>query len=386
MIAGMVQPRFQSMPRRRFLHHAFWLGVAAPALASVEADWPLWRAFVARFLQADGRLIDHAAGGRSTSEGQAYAMFFALVANDRERFRLLLDWTERHLAGGELRQRLPAWLWGKSLLGSWQVLDANAASDADLWLAYALLEAGRLWGEPSYSDLGLAILARVARLSVVTLPGFGPMLLPAPRGFAFSGRRWRINPSYLVPQQLRRFAAVDPQGPWTAMAVSMPAMLKAVSPLGIVPDWAIYSAGEGWLADGESNAVSSYDAVRAYLWTGMVAPADPLRGALLDVQRGMGTRIALQGALPERIHTRSGAAAGSAPAAYAAALLPWLSSLGDSDALAAQRNRLVSARSGELYGAKHDYYDQALALFGLGWLDGHFRFDPQGRLVTRWAA
>lgn len=373
------------MLRRHFLHHAFWLGVAAPVLASPEPDWPLWRAFVARFMQADGRVIDHAAGGRSTSEGQAYAMFFALVANDRERFGQLLAWTERHLAGGDLRQQLPAWLWGRNLLGRWQVLDANSASDADLWLAYALLEAGRLWGEPAYSELGLAVLARVARLSVVQLPGFGRMLLPAPRGFSYSGRRWRLNPSYLVPQQLRRFAAVDLQGPWAGMDASMPVLMKSVAPLGLVPDWAIYSAGDGWLPDGESKSVASYDAVRTYLWTGMVADGDPRRGSLLDAQHGLRSRIAADGQFPERIGTRTGEASGSAPIGFSAALLPWLSALGDRDALAVQQRRLAAAKSGELYGTAHGYYDQVLALFGLGWFDRRYRFDPQGSVVPRWA-
>ena len=385
----MMSPMFSMhglpMRRRLFLRHVLWLGVAAPVFASTEPEWLLWRAFVAGFLQADGRVIDFSADARSTSEGQAYALFFALVANDRESFGRVLGWTERHLAGNDLRRRLPAWLWGKSPLGRWEVLDANSASDADLWLVYTLLEAGRLWGEPAYSDLGLAVLARVQRLSLVMLPGFGPMLLPAPRGFAFSGARWRINPSYLVPQHLRRFAVVDPQGPWNDIAAAMPAMFSAVAPLGIVPDWATFSAGR-WLPDAESRAIASYDAIRSYLWCGMMADTDPLRGPLLDAQRGIRKRIAADGRLPERIDTIKGNVTGIAPAAFAAALLPWLFSIGDSETLASQRARLAAAKTGELYGGTRNYYDQALSLFGLGWLEGRYRFDLQGRLLTRWSA
>ena len=84
-------------------------------------------------------------------------MFFALVANDRARFDKLLGWTQDNLAGGDLTQRLPAWSWGKSPDGSWKILDPNPASDADLWMAYALLEAGRLWHEPRYEKLGTAM-------------------------------------------------------------------------------------------------------------------------------------------------------------------------------------------------------------------------------------
>lgn len=372
--------------RRQFLHRAFWLGIAAPVVntAATESEWPLWRAFSTGFIQSDGRVIEHSSEARTTSEGQAYALFFALVANDRERFRQVLEWTERHLASNDLHQHLPAWLWGKSALGRWQVLDTNSASDADLWIAYSLLEAGRLWGEPAYSDLGLALLARVQRMAVVSLPGFGAMLLPAPRGFAYSGGRWRVNPSYLVPQQLRRFAAVDAHGPWTSMATALPAILRSVSPLGIVPDWAQYSGGR-WLPDIDSRAIGSYDAVRAYLWAGMMAEADPLRDSLIDAQRGLRARIAADGRLPERIDTKTGDITGNAPAAFSGALLPWLSALGDVDALNSQRARLATMRSGELYGDLRNYYDQALALFGTGWIEGRFRFDSQGRLLARWA-
>ncbi len=387
MMSGMDQLCFRPMGRRRFLQHALWLGMAAPASSMTGTDWPLWRAFGTAFIQADGRVIEHSAGGRSTSEGQAYAMFFALVANDRQRFTQLLGWTERNLAGHDLRRHLPAWLWGQSLLGNWKVLDANSATDADLWLAYALLEAGRLWGEPELRDLGLAVLARVRKLAVVTLPKFGPMLLPAPRGFSYSGGRWRINLSYLMAQQLRRFGEVDREGPWSALASAMPAMLKAIAPLGVVPDWAVYHDVHGWQLDRESKATASYDAVRSYLWTGMMSDADPLRMPLLEAQRGLLGHIdRVDGRLPEKIDALSGRATGTAPPGFSAALLPWLAAFGEADALAVQRHRLAAARQGELYGAASIYYDQVLAMFGLGWDEGRYRFDARGRLLPRWAA
>ena len=92
---------------------------------------------------------------RTVSEGQAYAMMFALVANDRGTFDRVLAWTTNNLARGDLSQHLPAWLWGKHKDESkgYGVLDPNAATDADVWMAYALLEASRLWSEPRYLAL-----------------------------------------------------------------------------------------------------------------------------------------------------------------------------------------------------------------------------------------
>ena len=159
--------------------------------------WREWQAFARVFVQADGRVIDRTAGSRSTSEAQAYGLFFAFVANDRERFARILGWTANNLAGGDLKTQLPAWLWGLKPDGSWGVIDANPASDADLWLAYTLIEAARLWRQPEHRVLGEAILRQVKAQEIAEVPGFGLMLIPAPQGFKAEDGGWRLNPSYL---------------------------------------------------------------------------------------------------------------------------------------------------------------------------------------------
>ena len=125
----------------------------ATAPAAAQCDWAAYRTFVERFVQADGRVIDYSTPTQqTTSEGQSYGMFFALVANDRATFDRLLDWTRANLAGNQFdaqNVRLPSWQWGKKPDGSFGVLDPNSASDSDLWIAYDLLQAGRLWNEAS---------------------------------------------------------------------------------------------------------------------------------------------------------------------------------------------------------------------------------------------
>ena len=138
--------------------------------------WPAWDAFKAQIINEGGRVVsDDDGGGQTYSEGQSYALFFALVANDRPMFDKLLRWTENNLCEGDMTARLPAWLWGRRPDGSWGVIDSNAASDADLWIAYALGEAGRLWNERSYRALSALLAARVLR--AVNSPFYG---LPQP--------------------------------------------------------------------------------------------------------------------------------------------------------------------------------------------------------------
>ena len=75
-------------------------------------------------------------------------MFFALAANDRVAFDNILDWTQNNLAQGSLKERLPAWLWGKKENSKWEVLDSNSASDGDVWMACRCWRRG-VWGKSS---------------------------------------------------------------------------------------------------------------------------------------------------------------------------------------------------------------------------------------------
>ncbi len=83
-----------------------------------------------------------------------------------------------NLAAGDLTSRLPAWLWGQNSQNNWDILDPNSASDADILIAYNLLEAGRLWGNRRYLIMGTLLLQRIAQEEVMDIPGLGQMLLP----------------------------------------------------------------------------------------------------------------------------------------------------------------------------------------------------------------
>ncbi|BDG08352.1 cellulose synthase complex periplasmic endoglucanase BcsZ [Anaeromyxobacter paludicola] len=358
-------------------------GAGAPCRAAAP-EWPLWSRYVRAFVSEDGRVIDRTARDRTTSEGQAYALFFSLVADDPGLFQRLLRWTADNLAGGKLPERLPAWAWGQRRDGGWGILDPNSASDADLWMAYALLEAGRLWAEPRYDALGRGLLARIAEREVARLPALGPTLLPGPRGFALDrGRGWRLNPSYLPPQLLRRAAAAAPRGPWRAVLASALRLVPESAPRGVVPDWALYRPGAGLLADPVKGRTGSYDAIRAYLWIGLLPPGDPDRRALATATAGLLRILAERGALPERVDAGSLRGQGAAPPGFYAALLPLAAT--ERPALRPELEaRLASALRDGLYGTPPAYYDQNLALFGQGFAEGRYAFDAEGRLAPAW--
>src|SRR5258708_648167 len=184
------------------------------SLNCAAQDWlSLWKSYAAAFMDNQIRVIDHDGGDRTTSEGQAYALFFALVANDRPRFDGLLHWTEINLASGDLTAHLPAWSWGRSPNNKWGVLDTNSASDADVWMAYTLLQAGKAWNEPHYTWVGTALAKRIAAQEVVHVPNFGAVLLPGASGF-HNGESYRLNASYLPLQLFLGLGHELPDGPW----------------------------------------------------------------------------------------------------------------------------------------------------------------------------
>lgn len=351
------------------------LGLPLPGWAATCA-WPAWESFRQHLVSDDGRVIDPSSPRLiTTSEGQSYGLFFALVGNDRASFARLLRWTVDNLAGGDLERRLPAWLWGRHDDGRWAVLDANNASDSDLWIAYSLLEAGRLWQVPEYRRLGLALLWRSAAQTLRPMPQLGLMLLPGDIGFE-SEAGWRLNPSYLPPQLLDRFALEAPV--WADLASASRRLLLASAPRGLAPDWLLWRRDGQPAADPEHGEEGDYDAIRVYLWLGMLAPDAAERAALQQHFAPMARLTAERGRPPERIDVASGSAEGGGPPGFSAALLPLLAAL-DPPALAAQRARLKAEPL-----ADDAYYNRVLALYGEGWDQGFYRFDKDGRLLPAW--
>lgn len=390
----------------------------APATQPAACAWPDWETFKHDLLSADGRVIDASTPRQVTvSEGQSYALFFALVANDRASFDKVLTWTENNLAQGDLATHLPAWIWGRTDIGedgaalpasgasasatasgaggtpaqkpAWGVIDANSASDADLWIAYTLLEAGRLWNVRRYTALGMLMARNIVRQESAELPGLGRTVLPGPMGFKLDKSAWRLNPSYVPLQLMRRFALAlqsAPEAPeWKAMLASSAKLVNDTAPHGYSPDWVVYraqSGGKGAFAPDEpTHAESAYNAIRVYLWAGMLAYDDPLRSATLATFAPLSAFVAAHGFPPERVNTQTGAAGpNEGNGGFSAAVAPYLSALGRTDLADAQvaRSRTLAQKS------PPGYYSSVLMLFGLGYLQGLYRFDAQGRVAPAW--
>ncbi len=384
--------------RNQLLRTVFAVLLGACALGQTgcraEQPWPLWQNYKARFLDSSGRIVDHTAGDRTTSEGQSYGMFFALVANDRPSFDRMLQWTQDNLAGGDLAARLPAWNWGRSISGEWKTLDTNSASDADLWLAYDCLEAGRLWQDPRLEKLGMALAKHVAETEVVVTGGSLTILLPGAKGFHPDPSTYIWNPSYEPPQLIARFEKQCPDGPWAGLQKDLPKLLAQSSPGGYAMDWLRAEAALTPVTSPQSPSsgehqpppVGSYESIRVYLWLGMAHKATPGVRESLSAVGTMRTYLRTHPLPPLDVDASGKVLQPEGTLAFSAAVLPYLEAWGDRQSQKNQMDRLaanVDAVTG-LYGRPPAYYDQNLSLFGIGWMERRFRFEQDGRLKTQW--
>lgn len=348
--------------------------------ANCEKSWLAWDVFKKNLISKEGRVIDSRSDDlRSTSAGQADALFFALVANDRVTFDKLLEWTETHLAQGDLTAHLPSAKWGKTGDGEWAVLDADSAPEADLWMAYALGEAGRLWNDRRYVALASVMANRLLNEETAMAPKLGLVLLPASTGSMSGTTSVRLNPGH-VPWQLVRWFVEHGKDPrWASLLVSTRQLMTKSAPNGYVPDWTVYDYSGEFRPD--KGAVGSIDSMRVYLWAGMLNHEDADSRFLTDALKPMALLVEKKGAPPLTMNVITGVANASGSSGFSAALLPLLQTFGLKNAVEQQRRRLEARPI-----ATDQLDEQILSLFALGWMDNFYHFDSNGNTSPVWTA
>ncbi|MEY2342350.1 cellulose synthase complex periplasmic endoglucanase BcsZ [Acidithiobacillus sp. IBUN Pt1247-S3] len=358
------------------------------ARADGVTDWQhFWTDYQRVFVDPQsGRVIDWYEGGITTSEGQSYALFFALVANEPQVFARILAWTQSNLAQGDLAKNLPAWRWGKNKDGKWGLLSENHAADSDLWIAYDLLQAGRLWKNPDYTRLGKALAQHIAAQEVLPMKGVGPMLIPGEKYFHF-GSTLIINPSYLPPFLLAALAQQLPGGPWAEMLDKLPYVTQKTAPNGFSPGWVAYDENRGFFP-APQGVYGSYNAIRVYLWAGMTDPSTIGAKAVLDALWGMALYMQSNDLPPLKVNVLTGKGEGIGPSGFSAAIIPFLARYQMQKSISIQLQRLAREKDPNtgVYGRPPvHYYNQNLALFALGWYDHAYRMGPHGNVHPSWA-
>ncbi|HEX6142545.1 MAG TPA: glycosyl hydrolase family 8 [Geminicoccaceae bacterium] len=262
--------------QRLALALALLLAGGAPVGGEEPLSHAEWLAYLAHYVSPDGRVIDTGNGRISHSEGQGYGMLLAVVHDDRQSFEHIWAWTRDALRVRD--DPLFAWRFEPGAGGgAGGVTDTNNATDGDLLIAWALLEAGRRFAEPAHVEEADLILDAV-REKLVVDAGPGPVLLPGAEGFERDDGVV-VNLSYWVFPALQAFADHDPEGPWQALVDTGFRLLDRArfGPDRLPPDWLLID-GEVRLPDG-FDPVFGYNAIRIPLylaWSGLPRARDLL--------------------------------------------------------------------------------------------------------------
>jgi endoglucanase len=212
--------------------------------------------FLRRYAGADGRVRRIDQGDDTVSEGQAYGMLAAAGLRDWRRFDAIWAWTRQHLGRPD---GLLSWRWAGG-----RVAGQEAASDADLDTARALLVAGCVRRRSDLRRAGIAMGTAVLRHE--TARRGNRMLLAA--GPWATGEPVTVNPSYLDPVTLDALAAATRDRGFARLADGGRALIAEVAkPL--PPDWVTVNAAGAAQPSGPPGQMVaprySFDAPRALI-------------------------------------------------------------------------------------------------------------------------
>ena len=161
-------------------------------------------------------------------------------------------------------------------------------------------------------------------------------------------------------------------------------------------DWVTYFPGDGFYPAREQHPGTGkntdepgggYDAIRVYLWAGLQGDSGETRAKLVNAVSAMSGYLGNHDAPPAKVSEQGVPVAQDGPVGFSAAVLPYLRAFPGRSRLGAQqmiRMSLMKDDATGLYGKELTWYDQNLALFATGFLDGKFEFGPSGELKVEW--
>lgn len=256
------------MDRRALLLAALGAGLALPGAVQATprdlvspAFGQVWEVFKAAHVRA-GQVTDSYTGIVHT-EGQGYGLLFATWANDQATFRELWAFTRKM----QRPDGLFSWRWEDG-----KVTDPNNATDGDIYIAWALLEASQRFADPTLKAEALRVLEATKLLRVKTK--HGELLLPGLVGFVDPTTAVvRANLSYWVLPAFEAFKQVHDPEFWTKL-IETGLRIMGYSFFGrfqLPPDWLLLA--DPVVAFGEPPKFS-YDAIRVPLFLAWTKKSD----------------------------------------------------------------------------------------------------------------
>jgi len=174
---------------------------------TLSPEQQAWSEFKQQFMTVDGRILDNGNNDISHSESQGYGLLFAVYFDDDEAFETIWKWTQQQL------QVRNDYLFSWKYVTGQGVTDSNNASDGDVLISWALLQAARQWHNAHYQQQSENIFRDIRNKLIQEWQGH-KILLPAEKGFILNSNTTTINLSYWVFPAFINFMKVDLQPVW----------------------------------------------------------------------------------------------------------------------------------------------------------------------------
>ncbi len=246
-----------------------WYGATASALddARLQQEYADWKSRLVEECPNDASAVVVKDGGQVVSEGIAYGMLISVNMDDQALFDKLWKFYLDHVDDNGMMN------WSMGVCEAPGNNDANAATDAELDAAMALVQAAARWGGTYLTDAE-DLAAKIIEHETDVCDG-RTVILPGDiwGGCNDLNGETRINPSYFAPGYYRVFAAKFPtqSETWNALLEGTYELYPVLQErmMGLFPDWSDYD-GSDWY-----GSTYNYDACRTpwriatdYAWSG----------------------------------------------------------------------------------------------------------------------
>jgi endoglucanase len=190
--------------------------------------------FLDTYVDDDGRVQRADQGGDTVGEGQAYGMLIAVAIGDEQRFDAIWKWAKDNI---QRPDGLLSFLWKDG-----KVADPEAASDADVDAARALLVASCRFKKPAYKQEAADLAKAILDNETASFQG-SPVLVAGP---------WArkdpitLNPSYFSPATFAALGEASGDGRWGSLSASGRTVTDLLMPNegSLPPDWADIQKGK----------------------------------------------------------------------------------------------------------------------------------------------
>lgn len=210
-----------------------------------------WIVYKEQFIDTN-RILD--ADNISSSEGQGFALLFAVFSNDRKQFQDMWAWTKENMQREDRLFRQQVIPSQEGECDSQCVSAEPNASNGDIIIAWALLAAENKWDRQVFLVEGLRVLDAIKTKLIREQFGY-QLILPSEKGVELPDDRIQINLSYWVFPALNLFTEVTGDPLWAEVYQSGTSLMQSArfGDLNLPADWMVLSKDNASLQDANST-------------------------------------------------------------------------------------------------------------------------------------